>query len=286
MTQSILSIQSQIVYGHAGNSAARFPMERLGVETLILPTVLFSNHTGYKHHRGRVLESSEVSDLLLGLEELHIFPKIDGIVLGYLGSAENASPIIETVKKIKIANSKAVFVCDPVMGDTDQGLYVDAAVPAVMPKLIAVADAITPNQWEFEKLIGKALLTRNQAIKEAKDYLLAYPSLGTVVITSLQTKDIDPTTVENLVITRTGVWTVATPRIDRTIVTTGTGDILSAMFTAFLIQGVSPQTAVARCVSSIYEILTHMVPEDTELPIVRFQQAFVQPAIELKAEKL
>ena len=286
MTQTILSIQSQIVYGHVGNSAARLPLERLGYEVLVLPTVLFSNHTGYKHHRGRVLESSEVCDLLLGLEELNVYPSIDGVVLGYLGSAQNAATVVDAVKKIKTANPKALFVCDPVMGDTDQGLYVDAAVPAVMPKLIEVADAVTPNQWEFEKLIGRKLTNRKEAIEEAKAYLLAYPKLGTVVITSLQTEDVDPATVENLVITRSGVWTIASPKIDRTIVTTGTGDILSAMLTALLIDGVAPQKAVARAVSSIYEILTRMVPEDTELPIVRFQEAFARPSIELTAEKL
>ncbi len=48
----ILSIQSHVAYGHAGNSAAVFPLQRLGHEVYPVLTVTFSNHTGYGATRG------------------------------------------------------------------------------------------------------------------------------------------------------------------------------------------------------------------------------------------
>ena len=44
---NILSLQSHVAYGHVGNSAAVFALQRLGVEVWPIHTVQFSNHTGY-----------------------------------------------------------------------------------------------------------------------------------------------------------------------------------------------------------------------------------------------
>ena len=44
---NILSIQSHVVYGHVGNSAATFPLQRLGFEVWPIHTVQFAHHTGY-----------------------------------------------------------------------------------------------------------------------------------------------------------------------------------------------------------------------------------------------
>jgi len=65
----ILSIQSAVAYGHVGNSAAVFPLQRLGFEVWPVNTVLFSNHTGYGAWRGRVVELGWIEELILGLRE-------------------------------------------------------------------------------------------------------------------------------------------------------------------------------------------------------------------------
>ncbi|MEF1336926.1 pyridoxal kinase, partial [Vibrio rotiferianus] len=46
--QGILSIQSHVSFGHAGNSSAVFPMQRMGFEVWPIHTVQFSNHTQYQ----------------------------------------------------------------------------------------------------------------------------------------------------------------------------------------------------------------------------------------------
>ena len=54
---NILSIQSHVAYGHVGNDAAVFPLQRMGVEVWPIHTVQFSNHTGYGSFTGRVFDA-------------------------------------------------------------------------------------------------------------------------------------------------------------------------------------------------------------------------------------
>ncbi|MFY1080168.1 pyridoxine/pyridoxal/pyridoxamine kinase, partial [Escherichia coli] len=65
----VISVQSQLVYGHAGNSAAVPPMRALGVRVAEIPTVLLSNAPFYDTTRGRVLPADWFADLLLGTHE-------------------------------------------------------------------------------------------------------------------------------------------------------------------------------------------------------------------------
>src|SRR4029078_9667510 len=81
-----LSIQSAVAYGHVGNSAAVFPLQRIGVEVLPVYTVNFSNHTGYRAWRGPLIAPDDVRDVLTGIEERGVFPQIDVVLSGYQGS--------------------------------------------------------------------------------------------------------------------------------------------------------------------------------------------------------
>src|SRR3546814_16433861 len=62
----ILSIQSAVAYGHVGNSAAVFPLQRIGVEVLPVYTVNFSNHTGYGAWRGPLIDPAPVAAVKIG----------------------------------------------------------------------------------------------------------------------------------------------------------------------------------------------------------------------------
>ena len=63
----ILSIQSHVAYGHAGNSAAVFPLQRLGHEVYPVLTVNFSNHTGYGSSRGPLIAPTEIAEVIQGI---------------------------------------------------------------------------------------------------------------------------------------------------------------------------------------------------------------------------
>lgn len=99
--KNILSIQSHVVFGHAGNSAAEFPMRRLGVNVWPLNTVQFSNHTQYRHWTGTVMPASHLVEIVDGINVIKELRRCDAVLSGYMGSPEQGNAIIEIVKKSK-----------------------------------------------------------------------------------------------------------------------------------------------------------------------------------------
>jgi pyridoxine kinase len=152
---NVISIQSQVAFGHVGNSAAVFPMQMHGIDVVDVPTTLLSNRPGYPTIRGRVLDADLVADLLLGIEERGAVDRADMILSGYLGSADNAAVVADFVARAKARNPALRYCCDPVLGDRDRGLFVRADIPPqVGDRLLPLADIITPNHFEFEWLCG------------------------------------------------------------------------------------------------------------------------------------
>ena len=146
----VLSIQSAVSYGHVGNSAAVFPLQRIGVEVLPVYTVNFSNHTGYGAWRGPLIAPDDVREVITGVEERGAFAQVDAVLSGYQGSEGIGDVIIDAVKRVKAANPDAVYACDPVMGNAKSGCFVAPAIPELLrEKVVPVADIITPNQFEL-----------------------------------------------------------------------------------------------------------------------------------------
>src|SRR5690606_10779190 len=146
----ILSIQSAVAHGHVGNSAAVFPLQRIGVDVLPVYTVNFSNHTGYGAWRGPLIDPSDVRDVITGIEERDVFPQIDAVLSGYQGGEGIGDVIIDAVARVKAANPKALYACDPVMGNAKSGCFVAPAIPELLrERVVPVADIITPNQFEL-----------------------------------------------------------------------------------------------------------------------------------------
>ena len=67
---SILSVQSSVVAGHVGNSAAGPALQRLGFTVWRLDTVQFSNHPAYGQHTGHFAAAGALAALLDGLDAL------------------------------------------------------------------------------------------------------------------------------------------------------------------------------------------------------------------------
>ena len=91
---NILSIQSSVAYGHAGNSSAVFPLQRLGHEVWPVFTVHFSNHTGYGEWRGPVFDPETVRDVITGIEERGVLPRCDAVLSGYQGAPTMGEVIV------------------------------------------------------------------------------------------------------------------------------------------------------------------------------------------------
>src|SRR5258708_38262990 len=154
----VLSIQSWVACGNVGNTAALFPLQRLGCETWSLNTVVFSNHTGYGKWRGAAVPAQEIASLFEGIAELGILGRCDAVLSGYLGDPEAGPVLLDIVGRVKKANPSALFCCDPVMGDIGLGYYVRAGIPEFYrDRALALADVVTPNRFELEWLTGASV---------------------------------------------------------------------------------------------------------------------------------
>jgi pyridoxine kinase len=224
MQDGIISIQSHVAFGHVGNSAAVFPLQRLGHEVWPVNTVLFSNHTGYGAWRGRVMPIETVREVLAGVEERGGFDRAKAVLSGYLGSADLGEAVLETVALVRARRPDALYVCDPVMGDKDRGFFVAEGIPAFFKhEAVPRADIITPNQFELAYLAATELVSLADVLAAARRVREMGPKL--VMVTSLEL-DERRGELGMLAETAAGTWVVWTPRLD--IQLNGTGDAFTA----------------------------------------------------------
>jgi pyridoxine kinase len=224
---AILSFQSSVAYGHVGNAAAVFCLRRSGHEIWPVDTVAFSNHPGYGGFGGHVRQAAEVAEIVDGVERLGVLGRCRAVLSGYLGSAAVGRVVLESAARVKTANPRALFCCDPVMGDREEGLYVPDDLAALLTdEAVGAADVLVPNHFELEVLAGRPLPTLAEVVA-AVDGLRA-GGCRIVVVTSLATADRDASTIANLVVTGSGAWTVTTPKL--ALAAKGAGDVLAALF--------------------------------------------------------
>src|SRR3954451_7571416 len=152
----IMSIQSSVAFGHVGNSAAVFPLQRLGHEVWPVLTVHFSNHTGYGEWRGPLLDPADVREVIAGIEDRGVLGQCDAVLSGYQGDPAVGAVILEAVEKVKAANPAALYCCDPVMGDVGRGMFVRPGIPEYLrDTVVPRADIVPPTQFELESLAGR-----------------------------------------------------------------------------------------------------------------------------------
>ena len=251
---NVLSIQSHVTFGHVGNAAAAFPLQRLGFEVWRINTVQFSNHTGYGGWRGQVFAPGHVGELVEGLAERGVLSSCDAVLSGYVGDAALGEVVLEAVAKVKAANPRALYLCDPVMGDIGRGLYVDETVPTFMKeRAVRSADVLTPNIFELQVLAGAEIGDHSEAIAAARRVIHTGPQL--VLVTSLRLPETAPDVIEMLAVTTRRAWLVATPFYSLDPAPNGAGDTVAALFLAHLLRGLSPPEALAQAAGAIHAIM-------------------------------
>jgi len=272
---NLLSIQSHVAYGHVGNAAAVFTLERLGCEVWPIHTVAFSNHPGYGAWRGTVFEADLVRDLVRGIEERGVLGACDGVLSGYMGSAAIGEAILEAVARVKAANPAARYCCDPVIGDAGRGRYVRPEIPVLLrERALAQADVVTPNQFELGELAGGAPATLAQVLAAVD----AVHALGprVVLVTSLRARETPEDAVDVLVSATGSRWRVRTPLLP--LAANGAGDALAAAFFAHLLRGAAPEAALSHAVSALFGVLTRTCEAGArELMLIAAQEELVKP---------
>jgi pyridoxine kinase len=280
-----LSLQSHVAYGYVGNRAATFPLQRLGHEVWAVNTVEFSNHTGYGAWRGRTAPAEQVAEIVAGIEALGVLPRCDVLLTGYVGDVALGDVVLDTARRVRSANGKAVWCCDPVLGDIDTGIYVKPGIDAFFrERAIPAADLVTPNHFELEHLTGSKVATMADALAAARS-LLQGPRLA--LVTSLRRTDAPADQVEMLAVSRDHAWRIATPLIGFEVAPNGTGDAVAALFTAHWVESGDPADALGKAASAIFAVLeaTHAAGE-RELQLVAAQDLLVTPPRRFIAERL
>ncbi|MCM3780406.1 pyridoxal kinase PdxY [Microbacterium hydrocarbonoxydans] len=280
----VLSIQSAVAYGHVGNSAAVFPLQRIGVEVLPVYTVNFSNHTSYGAWRGPLISPDDVREVITGIEERGVFGEIDAVLSGYQGGEGIGDVIVDAVSRVKAANPDAVYACDPVMGNAKSGCFVAPAIPVLLrEKVVPVADIITPNQFELGFLTETEPDTLDSTLASVDLAMAMGPR--TVLVTSVERPDREEGTIEMLVADAKGAWIVQTPRLP--MKANGSGDVTAALFTAHYVETGDAKLALERTASSVFDLLSLTLESgERELQLIEAQEFYAHPRMQFTARQV
>ncbi len=274
---NVLSIQSTVAYGHVGNAAATFPLQRLGHEVWPVSTVNYSNHPGYGSYVGGVYHAEDVAQILGEIEKRGAFDRCDAVLSGFMGSAETGRAVLAAVDRVKAANPEALFVLDPVMGDAERGLYVADDLPKFFrDEAVAKADIVVPNVFELAHLTGRTIKDIDTAAGAAQ-VLMGEDGQGDgpsmVVVTGLRHES----EISVLLVADGQAWQATTPLVN--IPSWGAGDAFTALFLGSYFNLHDPRAAVVRAVSSIYGLFvaTETLQADA-LALIEGQKEIVNPS--------
>jgi pyridoxine kinase len=281
---NVLSIQSHVAYGHVGNASAVFPMQRLGVEVWPIHTVQFSNHTGYGSWKGRVFDGPAIEELVEGIGERGVLDRCDGVLSGYMGSADIGNAILSAVAQVRALNPDALYCCDPVIGDVGRGVFVRPGIPEFMREhAVPAADIVTPNQFELDYLSD---LT-TETLGDVKRAVAAVHAMGpkAVLVTSVVTKE-TPSDAVDLVAGEGGrFWRVRTPKLSLSV--NGAGDAIAALFFVHYARSGSAPMALAEASASVYGLLKRTEEAGSrEILTIAAQDEFVSPTHRFPTEEV
>jgi pyridoxine kinase len=280
----ILSIQSSVAYGHVGNSAAVFPLQRLGHEVWPVLTVHFSNHTGYGAWRGPLLAPTDVADVIDGIDDRGVLGEADAVLSGYQGDPAVGAVILDAVARVKKLNPDAVYCCDPVMGDVGRGMFVRPGIPEFMrDTVVPQADILTPNHFELDFLSGRTTTTLEEVLAAVDVVRDRGPR--DVLVTSVLHDGLAESSLDVVAVSDEGAWAVTTPLLP--ITPNGGGDVTAALYLAHLLGTGSAPEALGRTVASVFAVLEATIAAGTrELALVAAQDAIAQAPDTVEVRRL
>ncbi|MBP7611912.1 MAG: pyridoxal kinase [Paludibacter sp.] len=238
---TIIIIHSRVAIGYVGSNTTSFVLQMGGYEVITVPTVLYSNHLGYTTVGGGKIAEDLFSDILKGILKLEILKDVSTIITGFIGSAEQVRITADFIRTIKKCNPEILYLCDPVMGDTDKGQYVEPDVPnAIIEHLVPLADMLTPNQFEAERIVKKQIDNVEdivQLLQERVDL-----SKQKIVITGgdfdVSRKDL----IDNCIVENKNCDIIKTRKID--LHPPGTGELFTAHLCLSMLRGMKLRDAV------------------------------------------
>jgi pyridoxine kinase len=272
-----------VVYGYAGNTAAVFPLQRLGREVWAVNTVEFSNHTGYGSFRGKVLGADLAAALIAGIADRGALAQCEAVLSGYMGDAAVGKTVIDTVRKVKQAAPAALYCCDPVMGDADTGFYVREGIPDMFRnEVIPLADILTPNQFELEALTG----INAAALPDARRAIAALHERGprVVLVTSYRGDGASAGVgsdryIDMLASDGSSVYRIRTPEYPFDAGMSGSGDLTAAVFLSRYLETGDVKRTLELTAAAVFGIVEATYrAKSWELRIIQAQHELTAPS--------
>jgi pyridoxine kinase len=259
-------------------------MQRLGIEVWPIHTVQFSNHTGYGSWKGRVFDGPAIEELVEGIAERGVLERCDGVLSGYMGSADIGNAILSAVGRVRSLNPDALYCCDPVIGDVGRGVFVRPGIPEFMrEQAVPAADIVTPNQFELDCLSGLA----TQSLDDVKQAISAVHAMGprAVLVTSVETRETPADAIDLIAGEGGRFWRVRTPRLSLSV--NGAGDAIAALFFVHYARHRSAEAALAAASASIYGLLKRTEEAGSrEILTIAAQDEFVSPTYRFRTEEV
>lgn len=248
----VISVQSQVAYGCVGNSVAVPTLQALGYCVVGVPTVLLSNVPHYDTLSGGPVPQEWFEGFLADIERRGALEHARAVLVGYLGTPDQAAALADWLERAVAANPRLRVLLDPVMGDFDSGLYVHPGLPAALrSRLAPLATGLTPNSFEFERIVGRETPTVEATVAAARELLHARTEW--VVVTSAAPAESAPGELRLVVVTRSQQHVVSYQRVDSAA--KGTGDLFSAALIGSLLRGSSLLDAVGAAHARVVTIL-------------------------------
>lgn len=294
----VLSIQSTVVSGYVGNKCATFSLQMLGFDVCPINSVQLSNHTGYKHIKGQVLNADDIECLYEGLKQNDIHCRFSHLLTGYIGSKSFLLKVGEIIQDIRDSNPGIMYVCDPVMGDNGKMYVPEDLMPVYRDVIVPKADIVTPNQFEAELLTDIKITSEADALRAMQCLHDKGPNTVVLSSTNLGSEGVLVALASRVNNGTKECYRIEMPYLQAIFV--GTGDLFASCLMAWMHKDQDLKTAFEKTVSTVQSVIKRTLhaaneaagpgnkptPAQMELRLIQSKADVENPKITFTAKKI
>ncbi len=272
-----LILSSHVAGSRVGGMAQALALAPFGIDPVVAPTVLFGRHPGWGAPGGGAVDTATFAGVLDGIEANGLLALTDLVICGYFAFVGQVEVAAAAIDRVRATAARPVVVVDPIMGDEGSGLYVKPDVAeAITALLVPRADWLTPNAWELNRLTGLPVGSAAEAVAAAR-------SLGSnVLATSVPCHEGE---IGMVCATAEAAARYCHRQLEQ--VPHGTGDLVTAVLAAGLLNGGEPFAAAERAARAVAETVEAAAQWGSpELPLVALGERLVHPTAALGVERL
>ncbi|MCM1244620.1 MAG: pyridoxamine kinase [Roseburia sp.] len=244
-------------FGRCSIAVALPVISHMKVQGCVLPTSIFSNHTGFSSFFYEDY-TDRMRDYMAEWKKLDL--RFEGISSGFLGSAEQIQIVREFIRQFR--DERTHVIIDPVMGENGKAYptYTEEMCDK-MKELVEFADILTPNVTEACMLTGMPYKESGWSRKELLAMMEKLRSLGAgkIVVSGFSSGKF----ISNALSERPGELKVLRQkRVGK--VRSGTGDIFAAIIAADCVNGIGFEESVRKAAAFVRDCI--LVTEKFDIP--------------------